>query len=90
MGLGKKLAVSKLSILLINEPVRKNLHIWQVYLSWLLRVHPVSLHDAKVSVQAGFRHLELAELLGLDEQDWEIYNSETFMGANRLVCKRRS
>ncbi len=90
MVLGEKLATSRLSTLLINEPVRKNLHIWQVYLSWLLRVHPITLHDAKVSVQAGFRNMELAELLGLNDQDWDIHGRETFMGANRLVCRRRS
>ena len=90
MVLGKKLAASNLSTLLISEPVRKNLHIWQVYLSWLLRVHPVTLHDAKVSVHAGFRNLELAELMGLDEQDWDIHYTESFLGANRLVCRRRS
>lgn len=88
--LGEKLAASNLSTLFISEPVRRNLHIWQVYLSWLLRVHPVTLHDAKVSVQAGFRNLELAELLELNEQDWDVHYTETFMGANRLVCRRRS
>jgi hypothetical protein len=73
----------------MNEPVRKKHHLWQVNLSRVLGIHPVTYHDARVSIRAGFRRDELASLLGLDESAWSINWSETFMGCNRLLCIRK-
>lgn len=88
-SLGKRLLNSRLRLILLNEPSRKRFHMWQVALTRLLGVHPVTLHDANVSIRAGFRRNELAETLGIRENAWEITFSDTFMGANRLICKRR-
>ncbi|NDV63156.1 hypothetical protein G0Q06_11890 [Puniceicoccales bacterium CK1056] len=87
--LGKKISASNIKRLLICEPARRRLHIWQIRLSRLLGCHPVSLHDGQVSIRAGFRRDELVRIMGLKNTEWKITFSETFMGANRLICTRR-
>ncbi len=49
----------------------------------------VTLHDAHVSIAAGFRGEELPRHLGLDPAVWSIECSETFLGAYRLIAVRR-
>ena len=90
MLIGGRMQASSCEVLLLNEPVRRRLHLWQVSLSRLLGVHRVTLHDARVSIHAGFRGKELAQLLGLKEKYWTIQSQDTFMGANRLICRRRT
>ena len=87
--LGTVISGSPIRRVLLCEPARRKLHLYQVMLSRLLGVHPVSLHDAATSVRAGFRKMEICELLNLGEPEWSCLWSETFMGANRLVCERR-
>lgn len=89
MQVGQRIQDSPLQYVITNEPSRKRHHLWQVSLSRLLRIHPVTYHDARVSIRAGFRRDELASLLGLDVSDWSINWSETFMGCNRLLCIRK-
>lgn len=86
--IGEGIGRSSIKRLLINEPSRRRLHLWQIALSRLLGVHPVSLHDARASICAGFRGDELIRILGLQKEDWKIMVSETFMGANRVICDR--
>ena len=76
-------------VLLINEPARRRLHLWQgaVISPFLNRV---TRHDLPVSVRAGFRNDELARTLGLDPKQWRSVHSKTFLGACRLVAKRES
>ena len=52
----------------------------------LLRMHPVTRHDAIVSLEAGFRGEELPRLLGLDPARWQWTVSENILGAYRLVA----
>jgi 2-polyprenyl-3-methyl-5-hydroxy-6-metoxy-1,4-benzoquinol methylase len=52
--------------------------------------HPVTLHDGKVSIEAGFLGDELPRLLGLNPAEWDISCSTTFLGACRLVAQRRA
>jgi len=50
----------------------------------------VSLHDADVSIAAGFQHEELPQALGLDPMTWEIHCTSTVRGLYRMVAVRRS
>ena len=55
----------------------------------LFRANPVTLHDARVSIAAGFRAGELPRALGLDPPDWDCRVSMSLLGAYRLVAVRR-
>ena len=49
----------------------------------------VTLHDAHVSIAAGFRGAELPVALGLDPGDWNVRCSANLFGAYRMVAIRR-
>lgn len=50
----------------------------------------VSLHDAQVSIAAGFLGDELPQRLGLDPAQWDCQCRTTLLGAYRLIARRRS
>lgn len=54
----------------------------------LLGANRVSLHDANVSIAAGFRGDELPQLLGLTEPEWDCCCHTTVLGAYRMVARR--
>jgi hypothetical protein len=54
-----------------------------------LGANRVTLHDAHVSIAAGFVGDELPRLLGLAAPDWEISCSTNFLGACRMIARRR-
>lgn len=56
----------------------------------LFGANRVSLHDAHVSIDAGFRHDELPRALGLAPADWHIRCGPAPIGAYHLVAVRRS
>jgi SAM-dependent methyltransferase len=56
----------------------------------LIRAHPVTRHDGRASIAAGFRQGELPQLLRLDPAGWSWRVRETRLGACRLVAERRS
>ncbi len=56
----------------------------------LFRANHVTLHDARVSIAAGFRRDELPRALGLDSSDWECRVAASWFGAYRLVALRRA
>jgi hypothetical protein len=86
---GANISNSNIRTLLINEPVRRSLHLWQVSLSRLLGIHAISFQDARTSVRAGFRNDEVCSLLGLDGNKWTFTHSESCMGANRIIGHRK-
>ena len=88
-NLGRAWREGSARLLLINEPARRPLHQWQLRFLHPLGFHPVSRHDARVSVAAGFRRGELPGLLGLDPAAWSLSESETWLGACRLAAVRR-
>ena len=53
-----------------------------------LFMHPVTRHDAPVSVRAGFRAMELADQLGLTSKEWTISLEYSPLGAYRMVANR--
>ena len=76
-------------MLLLNEPLRRPHCLWLARASFLLGQNHVTRHDALVSVRAGFRRGELARLLGLDAQTWALAETETLLGASRLIAVRK-
>ena len=55
----------------------------------LLGANYVSLHDAQVSIAAGFRAEELPRALGLDRGGWDVRCTTTALGSYRMVAVRR-
>lgn len=56
----------------------------------LLHAHPVTRHDGRVSIAAGFRHDELPMLLQLDPAIWHWRVQETWTGSSRMVAEKRA
>jgi hypothetical protein len=86
--LGRSIEQSAIKRLILCEPARKGLHLWQVSMSRLIGIHKVTLHDAAVSIRGGFRRDEVVDELGLDRKQWSVSWSEHFLGANRVICER--
>lgn len=55
----------------------------------LLGANYVSLHDARVSIAAGFRGDELPRALGLEPAAWDVRCTTSFLGAYRMIAVRR-
>jgi hypothetical protein len=56
----------------------------------VIQADPVTRHDGRVSIEAGFRQDELPRLLGLDPTTWSWRVEETWVGSSRLVAERRA
>ena len=56
----------------------------------LLGANHVSLHDAHVSIAAGFRDDELPRALGLAASRWEVRCTTTLLGAYHMIAIRRT
>jgi 2-polyprenyl-3-methyl-5-hydroxy-6-metoxy-1,4-benzoquinol methylase len=56
----------------------------------LFRANHVTLHDAHVSIAAGFRADELPRCLGLEPSRWDCRVTTSLLGAYRLVALRRA
>ena len=52
--------------------------------------NPVTVHDGRVSIAAGFRNRELADALGLDERHWDIRQEVSAISTYRMVAVRRA
>ena len=76
--------------LLFSEPARCILHQHQITWAKLLGINYVTFHDARVSIQAGFRGQELPRLLGLDPKTWHWRCTHGFFGQYRMVAVRHT
>ena len=78
-------------LIIACEPVRRRLFqsLFAV-VAPLLGANRVTLHDARVSIAAGFRGAELPEALGLDGENWDWRCHTTALGAYRMVAIRRT
>jgi len=56
----------------------------------LLGANRVTLHDARVSIAAGFRGDELARSLGLTDAEWEVTCTTSALGSNRMLAVARA
>lgn len=89
LALGAALRASA-RVILAAEPVRRRFsQVLFRLLGPLLGANRVSLHDAHVSIAAGFRGAELPRALGLDAA-WDVRCSHTALGAYRMIALRRS
>jgi hypothetical protein len=64
------------------------MHLAQLPLARLAGINHVSRHDARVSIEGGFRGGELAQRLGVETPPWRVEVTETFFGAYRFVAQR--
>lgn len=81
---------SEARLLCFNETTRSHLAIFLGRLvGWVFAMHPVTRHDAEVSVRAGFCGEELPQLLGLSEAEWSWQIETTLRGSYRMVAERR-
>ncbi len=80
-----------LRLILASEPTRslRSQRLIAV-LGRTLGASHVTLHDAHVSIAAGFVGDELPCLLGLAASEWDISCSTTFLGSYRMIARRRT
>lgn len=78
-------------VIVASEPVRSRVsQVLYRTIAPLLGANRVSLHDAHVSIAAGFREDELPRLLGLGARSWAVRFHATWAGMCRMVAVRRS
>lgn len=87
--IGRQINDSALQTLIISEPLRRRFHKLQLRSGKLIGFNHVTLHDGAVSIDAGFRGNELANLLQLDPTTWSVQIKQTWMGAYRLFARRK-
>ena len=78
-------------VVLACEPQRRRFsQLAYRVLGPLFGANHVSLHDAHVSIAAGFRNDELPRALGLAAPDWETRCTTTLLGVYRMIAVRRT
>jgi hypothetical protein len=88
-SLGEKLRRSA-RVILASEPARRRISQFLFgTIGPALGANHVSLHDARVSIAAGFRADELPAALGLDPAEWETKITTTTLGLYRMVAVKR-
>ena len=88
-ALGRKLALSA-RLIVASEPVRRRFsQVFFARVGPLFGVNHVSLHDAHVSIAAGFCDEELPQLLGLSAVEWKWKCFSTMLGAYRMIAVRQ-
>ncbi len=83
-------SISGARVILACEPTRRRLSqvMYRTIAPWLGANH-VTLHDAHVSIAAGFLDAELPRALGLDPARWDVRCTMTHIGAYRMIAVRR-
>ena len=77
-------------LLIISEPARYIQHYWKgKLLNAIFGFNYVTMYDMLLSLRAGFQKGELQKTLGLNVNEWDVYESHTFTGACRLVAVRK-
>lgn len=72
------------------EPWRDRCSPWLfALLCRLIRAHPVSRHDGRVSIAAGFRGEELPDALALSPARWHWSVQRSLLGSYRMIAQRR-
>jgi hypothetical protein len=90
-ALGAALQAGGVRTIVACEPARRRLsQLLYRTLGPLFGANHVSLHDAHVSIAAGFRGDELPRALGLAPAEWRIRRFTTLLGVYRLVAERRT
>lgn len=90
--LGSKIrADPRTRLILAAEPARRRISqkLFR-FIAPLLGANYVSMHDAHVSIAAGFWGRELPEILGLDPAGWNVRCRVTVRGAYLMIAVRRT
>lgn len=82
--------LAKYDRLLFSEPLRRPRVMLLSRLIELIRIHEVTRHDMRVSIEAGFIGTELPSLLGLHPETWHVNITQTWMGAYRLEARKKT
>jgi len=85
---GRRLSDSPARVVLVAEPHRHSVHQWQGRLLYPFGLSEVTRHDMQVSIAAGFRKGELAEVLGVTGKQWVREESRTKLGSLRMEASR--
>lgn len=81
--------LSRARLILASEPARlRRSRFLCAALAPLVGADPVTRHDARVSIEAGFLRDELPRQLGLSPGDWQWTCSTSPLGAYRMVARR--
>jgi len=77
-------------VIVASEPLRRRLsQRLMAAIAPLLGANHVTLHDARVSIAAGFIGDELPRALGLGTGEWDVECGPSLAGAYRMVAVRR-
>lgn len=85
--LGERLRAG-VRVVIASETLRQKRCYHGLKLLWPFINH-VSRHDARVSLDGGFRDGELPVLLGLSRPEWEVSVTESLLGTYRMVAVRK-
>jgi hypothetical protein len=87
--LGQRLQANA-RVIVACEPARRRVsQLLYRTLGPLFGANHVSLHDAHVSIAAGFRGSDLPQALGLRSTDWTVTCSSTFLGLYQMIAVRQ-
>ena len=77
--------MERFPVWIVNEPLRVRWAVWGLACMRLFGLHPVSWHDGRVSIGAGFRGEELADLLGARKGKRQCRISRDVRGGYRMI-----
>lgn len=88
-ALGRTLRDSSVRVIVACEPARRAVsqRLFALVAPWF-RANRVTMHDARVSIAAGFLADELPALLGLRQPAWAWRCHCTMLGSYRMVARR--
>ena len=89
-GIGRQLRAAARVIVACEPARRRASQLLFRAIAPLLGANQVSLHDAHVSIAAGFRGAELPQLLGLEATEWDVEISRSVLGLYRMIAVRRA
>jgi hypothetical protein len=87
-SLGDKLRRAARVIVVCEPHRRRSSQVLYRTFAPLFGANHVSLHDAHVSIAAGFRGAELPAMLGLHPRQWQVRCSSTLLGIYRMIAVR--
>jgi hypothetical protein len=83
IALGEK--IKNFDRIIINEPLRSNFSACLAKLAYPF-VHPVTRHDMRVSIEAGFVRSEIPSLLSLSKNGFHFQETYTWPGSQRVLA----
>ncbi|MEO0795081.1 MAG: hypothetical protein AAFX93_07965 [Verrucomicrobiota bacterium] len=84
--LGQRINESQIRLIALQEPERCKRSEWLFKFLYPI-VNDVSRHDGNVSIRAGFKNDELAQIFGLNES-WRYTVETSFFGSYRFLATR--